>query len=80
MLIVIAFAGTPWFVPVSILHHWLLKTGYEAVATPFTYAIVGYLKRKEGIDIYDRDTNFNPLGFRWNVFTKGWKRLTGASG
>ena len=79
IFILIAFAGTPWFVPVSIVHHWLIKTGYEAVATPFTYAIVNYLKRKEGIDTYDYDTNFNPLGFQWSVFARGWKRGVGAS-
>lgn len=78
VFIVVAFAGTPWFVPISILHHWLVKTGYEAVATPFTYAIVGYLKRKEGIDTYDHDINFNPLGFQWSMLARGWKRLTGA--
>ena len=44
-----------------ILTHWLAKTGYEAVATPFTYAAVGFLKKKEGIDTYDHDTNFNPF-------------------
>ncbi len=44
-----------------ILSHWLIKTAYETVATPFTYATVGYLKKKEGIDTYDYDTNFNPL-------------------
>jgi uncharacterized PurR-regulated membrane protein YhhQ (DUF165 family) len=44
-----------------ILSHWLVKTAYEAVATPFTYALVGFLKRKEGIDTYDYETNFNPL-------------------
>lgn len=44
-----------------ILTHWLVKTGYEAVATPFTYAAVGFLKKKEGIDTYDHDTNFNPF-------------------
>jgi uncharacterized PurR-regulated membrane protein YhhQ (DUF165 family) len=44
-----------------ILTHWLVKTGYEAVATPFTYAVVSYLKKKEGIDTYDYDTKFNPF-------------------
>jgi uncharacterized integral membrane protein (TIGR00697 family) len=44
-----------------ILGHWLIKSAYEAIATPATYAIVGYLKKKEGIDHYDYDTNFNPL-------------------
>jgi len=48
-----------------ILSHWLLKTAYEVIATPFTYAIVGYLKRKEGIDVYDYETDFNPLRVGW---------------
>jgi len=78
IFIVVAFAGTTSFAPMIIVHHWLVKTGYEAIATPFTYAIVNYLKRKEGIDTYDYDTNFNPLGFRFDIFAKGWKRLTGA--
>ncbi len=63
VFIAIAFAGTVPGITLAgiILTHWLVKTGYEAAATPFTYAIVGYLKRKEGIDTYDYDTNFNPL-------------------
>ena len=44
-----------------ILSHWLVKTAYEAVATPLTYGVVGYLKRKEGIDVYDYGVDFNPL-------------------
>jgi len=44
-----------------ILGHWLVKTAYEVVATPLTYGVVGYLKRKEGIDVYDRGTDFNPF-------------------
>jgi len=46
---------------IMILSHWLVKTAYEAVATPLTYAVVGYLKRKEGIDVYDYGIDFNPL-------------------
>jgi uncharacterized integral membrane protein (TIGR00697 family) len=59
----IAFAGVlpPQVLGMMILGHWLLKTGYEVVATPFTYWIVSYLKRKEGVDVYDRGTDFNPL-------------------
>ena len=37
------------------------KSGYEVIATPLTYLVVGYLKRKEGMDVYDRHTNFNPV-------------------
>jgi uncharacterized integral membrane protein (TIGR00697 family) len=46
---------------IMILSHWLLKSGYEILATPLTYAIVDFLKRKEDIDHYDYATNFNPL-------------------
>jgi len=63
LFIIIAFAGTQsWgILGMMVLTHWLVKTGYEAVATPFTYAVVGYLKRKENVDTYDYDTNFNPF-------------------
>lgn len=63
LFIIVAFAGTqPWgILGTIILTHWLVKTGYEALATPFTYAVVNYLKKKEGIDAYDYDTSFNPF-------------------
>jgi uncharacterized integral membrane protein (TIGR00697 family) len=63
VFIIIAFGGTlSWPLIIGIiLTHWLVKTGYEVVATPFTYRVVNYLKRKEGIDTYDYDTNFNPF-------------------
>jgi len=56
-----AYFGAPFFVPIMILHHWLAKIGIEAIATPFTYAVVNFLKRKEAIDTYDYETNFNPF-------------------
>jgi queuosine precursor transporter len=31
------------------------------LATPLTYKVVNFLKRSEGIDTFDRDTNFNPF-------------------
>ena len=49
------------FMAIAILTHWLVKTGYETVATPFTYAVVNFLKRKEAIDTFDYETNFNPF-------------------
>ena len=63
VFIIVAFAGTqPWgILGTMILTHWLVKTGYEALATPFTYVVVNYLKKKEGIDTYDYDTSFNPF-------------------
>lgn len=40
---------------------WVLKVSWEVILTPATYAIVGFLKRREGVDIYDRKTNFTPF-------------------
>ena len=48
----------------AILTQWVFKVVYEVVATPFTYLIVGFLKRRENIDTYDNRTNFNPLRLR----------------
>ena len=44
-----------------IATQWLVKSGYEALATPFTYGVVSFLKRVEGLDVYDRQTNFSPF-------------------
>jgi len=41
--------------------NWALKVSWEAVLTPVTYAVVGWLKRHEGVDIFDRNTNFTPF-------------------
>ncbi len=59
-----AYFGAPFFSPLIILHHWLAKVGIEAVATPFTYMIVNFLKKKESVDTYDHETNFNPFSIR----------------
>ena len=40
---------------------YFLKTGWEIVATPLTYAMVNFLKRRENEDFYDRHTRFNPF-------------------
>jgi len=45
----------------AIVTQWLVKSAYEAAVTPLTYAVVNFLKRKEGLDAYDYDTHFNPL-------------------
>jgi len=46
-----------------ILTGYGLKVGYEVLATPLTYAVVGWLKRAEHSDAFDRDENFNPFRF-----------------
>jgi uncharacterized integral membrane protein (TIGR00697 family) len=61
IFITLAFIGTPSFVIIMVLYHWLAKTVIEAMATPFTYAMVNFLKKKEAIDTYDYQTNFNPF-------------------
>ena len=59
----IAFAGIlpTEALAAAVLTQWIAKTAYEAAATPLTYAVVGFLKRREGLDVYDTDTRFNPL-------------------
>src|SRR6185295_6276643 len=56
MFIVIAFGGV---LPAAVLVRaawsgYLFKIVYEAASTPITYVIVGWLKRAEGVDVYDR--------------------------
>jgi len=43
---------------------WALKVAWEALLTPATYAVVGFLKRHEGIDVYDAGTDFTPFRAR----------------
>ena len=44
-----------------VMVQYVLKTGWEVVMTPVTYRIVGFLKRAEQEDYYDRHTDFNPF-------------------
>ena len=59
----IAFFGTmPNDVLWSIVwSNYVFKVGLEVVLTPMTYLVVAWLKRAEGVDTYDRNTNFNPF-------------------
>jgi queuosine precursor transporter len=63
IFITVAFAGTmPTDVFArTVVNQWLFKTAYEVLATPLTYLVVNFLKRKEGLDVYDHQTRFNPL-------------------
>ena len=49
------------FLLIAILSGYLFKVTYEIVATPLTYKIVGFLKKREQIDHFDYETNFNPF-------------------
>jgi uncharacterized integral membrane protein (TIGR00697 family) len=53
IFITIAFAGTGAALANPIVTTWLIKVGWETLATPLTYAVVGHLKRTEGVDAYD---------------------------
>lgn len=63
VVIFIAFAGTAsWSIMFNlIISGYVGKVLYEAAATPLTYLAVNKLKRAEGVDVYDRDTDFNPF-------------------
>ena len=63
IFITIAFVGTIPLIGLAstIMTQWLVKTAYEAAVTPLTYAVVNFLKRQEGLDVFDRGTRFNPL-------------------
>ncbi len=61
----LAFLGTDgWtseLVVTVALTQWALKTAWEALLTPVTYWVVGFLKRREGVDVFDTDTDFSPF-------------------
>ena len=43
------------------LTQWVIKVSWEALLTPVTYAVVGWLKRREGVDVFDTATDFSPF-------------------
>jgi queuosine precursor transporter len=61
----LAFYGAPGWtgqqVAMVLLTQWALKVAWEVLLTPVTYAVVGFLKVREGIDVYDRSTDFSPF-------------------
>ena len=61
----LSFIGT---IPMSVLSgailvQWLSKSAYEAIVTPLTYLVINFLKKREGMDVFDYDTRFNPFLF-----------------
>lgn len=63
VLMIVAFGGSLSMATIInlILSGYLFKVVYEVLATPLTYAIVGFLKRTEGIDTFDYKTRFTPF-------------------
>ncbi len=41
--------------------NWAMKVAWEAALTPATYVVVGALKRREGVDVFDEGTDFTPF-------------------
>lgn len=64
----IAFLGAAgWTTELVItvaLTQWGLKTAWEVLLTPVTYKVVGFLKQREGVDVFDTDTDFSPFALR----------------
>jgi uncharacterized PurR-regulated membrane protein YhhQ (DUF165 family) len=44
-----------------MLSQFIFKVGWEAILTPVTYAVVGWLKAHEGVDVFDVGTDFTPF-------------------
>ena len=56
-----AIGWTNHLVVQVLLTQWFLKVSWEVLLTPVTYAIVGFLKRSEGVDVFDEHTDFTPF-------------------
>ncbi|NLN87179.1 MAG: queuosine precursor transporter [Syntrophomonadaceae bacterium] len=63
VFMVIAFWGlySPDIFMGMVLAQYGWKVAYEVLATPLTYAVVGYLKKREGVDTYDYGVAYNPF-------------------
>src|SRR3954452_11397906 len=66
-----AFYGTR---PVSVIlslivSGYVIKVVYETLMTPVTYAVVNWLKRAEGVDYFDYETNFKPFATKQALAT-----------
>jgi uncharacterized integral membrane protein (TIGR00697 family) len=61
----LAFLGAPDWPADAMLKvmasQFILKVSWEVLLTPVTYAVVGFLKRREGVDVFDTETNFTPF-------------------
>jgi uncharacterized integral membrane protein (TIGR00697 family) len=65
IFVLVAFYGAEGFsndlVFAILVSNYIFKVGFEILATPITYAVVGFLKRAEHEDYYDTTTDFNPF-------------------
>ncbi len=63
LFVAIAFLGTSSIKVLIImaLSNYLFKTVIEVAFTPLTYKIVSYVKKHDGVDVYDYDETYSPL-------------------
>ncbi|WP_449240840.1 queuosine precursor transporter [Desulfoscipio gibsoniae] len=63
LFVAIAFTGviSSNLLLYMIVSNYVFKTAFEILATPLTYAAVGFVKKAESVDYYDVDTDFNPF-------------------
>jgi hypothetical protein len=63
VVITLAFGGTVGITEIAnlIFSGYSGKVLYEVAATPLTYLVVNTLKKAEGVDVYDTNTDFNPF-------------------
>jgi queuosine precursor transporter len=78
IVILFIFWGQPLGVMFRlIVSGYLFKVTYEVIATPLTYSVVNFLKRTEGVNYFDRTTNFNPFAVREQVVTEQRREVSG---
>ncbi len=61
-IIAAALGVFPWEILASLMvTNYIFKVGIEVIFTPITLPVINFLKRAEGEDYFDRDTDFNPF-------------------
>ena len=63
LFVAIAFTGLypPEVLVIMAISNYLFKTAIEVAFTPVTYTVVGFVKKGEGLDVYDHGVRYNPL-------------------
>lgn len=64
IFVLIAFSGVfPREIVWEMIYtNWIIKIGFEVLATPVTYRVVNFFKKHEGVDVYDTNTSLKPIG------------------
>jgi hypothetical protein len=62
----LAFAGvwSPELILTVMATNYVLQVAWETLLVPLTYRIVGLMKRAEGVDVYDKETDFTPFSLK----------------